>query len=160
MQKITPFFWFESKAEEAAAFYVSLFPNSKIIRTTRYTAESAAKTKLPAGSVMTVEFELAGQRFVAFNGGPTFRFSPATSWVINCDTQEELDHYWEKLLDGGTAMMCGWLDDRYGITWQIVPTILNHFLAQGGAVAERVTAAFLEMEKFDIAALERAAGGD
>ncbi len=160
MEKITPFLWFDSQAEEAAKFYTSIFPNSKITGTTHYTKESAAASKLEAGSVMTVEFELNGQKFVALNGGPVFKFTPATSWVISCETQEEIDHYWSNFLNGGKEQACGWIDDKFGVTWQVVPKILGELLSQGGEAASRVTQAFLKMTKFDLAAIERAAAGE
>src|ERR1700681_1080290 len=121
IQKITPFLWFDHQAEEAARFYASIFPNSKVIQVVRYGAAGPG----PAGSAMTVEFQLEGQSFVALNGGPVFKFTEAISFVVNCQTQDELDQFWEKLSDGGEEGRCGWLKDRYGLSWQIVPTALG-----------------------------------
>ena len=155
-QKITPFLWFDNQAEEAATFYVGVFPNSKILKAVRYGAAGPG----PPGSVMTVEFVLDGRPFVALNGGPHFKFTEAISFVVNCQAQEEVDHYWEKLSAGGTEVQCGWLRDRWGVPWQIVPTALPRLLAhEDRAVAGRVFAALGTMVKIDIAALERAARG-
>src|SRR5262245_24743045 len=126
--RITPFLWFADQAEEAAQFYASIFENSKIGRSTRYDEESAKPTGRPAGSIMTVEFELEGQPFVALNGGPMFKFTEATSFVVNCETQEEVDHFWSKLLAGGEESYCGWLKDKFGLSWQVVPTVLTELL--------------------------------
>lgn len=161
MKKITPFLWFEDKAEDAVRFYTSIFPNSRIEKTTRYTQESAEKTDKAIGSTMSIAFQLNGQEFVALNGGTMFQFSPATSFVINCDSQEEIDHYWKKLTDGGEPMMCGWVTDRYGVTWQVVPIVLTELLESGDTeAARRVTNAFMEMKKFDIETLVRAFEGE
>ena len=155
MQRISPFLWFDDKAEEAAKFYVSVFRNSKLGAVSRY-GESAAKASgRPAGSVMTVEFHLDGQQFVALNGGPVFKFNESVSFVVNCETQAEIDHYWEKLCAGGVEVQCGWLKDKYGLSWQIVPSILPQLMQ--GKKADKVMAAILTMKKLDIAALERAA---
>lgn len=155
MQRITPFLWFEDEAEEAAKFYVSVFRNSKLGKVARY-GESAAKASgRPAGSVMTVEFELDGQKFVALNGGPVFKFNESVSFVVNCETQTEIDHYWEKLCAGGEEVQCGWLKDKYGLSWQIVPSSLSSLMQ--GKRADKVMAAILTMKKLDLAALERAA---
>ncbi len=156
-QKITPFLWFDHQAEEAANFYVSLFPDSKILSVARYGEAGPG----PAGSVMTVSFQLAGQRFTALNGGPQFAFTEAISLVANCESQEEVDALWSRLTaDGGQESMCGWLKDRYGLSWQIVPTALPRLLQDPDpAKAKRVMEAMLQMRKIDIAALERAARG-
>ncbi len=162
MQKITPNLWFNDQAEEAAHFYTSIFKDSKIGAISRYGAEAFDVTGRPAGSVMTVEFEIEGQRFLALNGGPDFTFSEAISFVITCDTQAEIDAYWEKLSAGGDpeAQMCGWLKDKFGVSWQVVPSALDALLADyNDASYDRVTAALLKMKKLDIAELERAAAG-
>ena len=156
MQKITPFLWFDSQAEEAAKFYVSVFGNSRILKTVRYGAAGPG----PAGSVMTVQFELSGVPFTALNGGPLFQFSEATSFVVNCQSQAEVDALWEKLSAGGNPGRCGWLKDRYGLSWQVVPTALPVLLADPDPVkAQRTMAAMLKMDKLDIAALEKAHAG-
>jgi predicted 3-demethylubiquinone-9 3-methyltransferase (glyoxalase superfamily) len=155
MKNITPFLWFDTQAEEAAQFYVSLIKNSKVIATTRYTEEAAAATGMPAGSVMTVEFRLNGQDFMALNGGPQFPFSPAVSFMIKCDTQEEIDQLWEKLSEGGEKSMCGWLKDKYGVSWQIAPAILDELMKDQEGV-ERVMRAVLKMTKLDIQKLQEA----
>ena len=156
MQKITPFLWFDSQAEEAAKFYVSVFGNSRILKTVRYGTAGPG----PAGSVMTVQFELNGVPFTALNGGPLFRFSEATSFVVNCQSQAEVDALWEKLSAGGNPGRCGWLKDRYGLSWQIVPTVLPVLLGDPDAVkAQRTMAAMLQMDKLDIGALEKAHAG-
>ena len=153
MQKITPFLWFDTQAEEAAKFYVSVFKNSEVKEVTRYTGEEPVGTK---GSVMTVAFQLAGQEFVALNGGPQFKFSEAVSFVINCETQEEIDYYWEKLTaDGGEEVQCGWLTDKYGLSWQVVPTKIHEW-AGDPARFQRVMRAIMPMKKLDLAALEKA----
>ncbi|HEX7294315.1 MAG TPA: VOC family protein [Pyrinomonadaceae bacterium] len=154
-QKITPMLWFDDKAEEAANFYTSLFPNSRILSVARYGEGAPA----PAGSVMVASFQLAGQEFVALNGGPHFKFNEAISLVINCDTQEEVDRYWEKLTaDGGQESQCGWLKDKYGLSWQVTPKILIQ-LVQGPdkEKAARVFQAMLKMKKIDIPTLLEAA---
>lgn len=157
MQKITPFLWFDTRAEEAANFYVSVFKNSRIKNTTRYDAESARASGQPEGSIMTVEFQLEGQNFIALNGGPQFKFSEAISFSVDCKTQEEVDDLWEKLTEGGEEGPCGWLKDKYGLSWQIVPTVLVEMLKDGDAEkGRRVTRAMLQMKKLDIAALRRA----
>src|SRR5207237_9550647 len=139
MHKITPFLWFDGKAEEAAKFYASIFKNSKIGKITRYEEESAGPTGRPAGSVMTVEFELEGQEFVALNGGPMFKFTEAISFVVNCETHEEVDYFWTKLSVGGEESRCGWLKDKFGLSWQVVPTVLIEMLAdKDAAKAKRV----------------------
>jgi predicted 3-demethylubiquinone-9 3-methyltransferase (glyoxalase superfamily) len=153
MQKITPFLWFGNQSEEAANFYVSIFPNSKITSIARYGKSGPG----PEGSVMTVEFEIDGQKFMALNGGPQYQFSPATSFVVPCETQEEVDHFWERLSEGGTPNRCGWLDDKFGVTWQIVPTILPKLLSHPDPEkSKRVMEAMLQMDKLDINLLKRA----
>ena len=152
-QRIFPFLWFDGQAEEAAGFYISAFPNSRIVRTARYGEAGPG----PKGSVMTVEFELAGQRFIALNGGPQFRFTEAISLSVDCKTQEEVDAYWEKLSVGGEPGPCGWLKDKYGLSWQINPTVLGDMLSDPDpAKANRVMEAMLKMKKIDIATLKRA----
>ncbi len=154
MQKITPFLWFDGKAEEAANFYTSVFKNSKVLSINRY-AEGAP---MPKGSVMTAQFVLDGQEFVALNGGPEYTFTPAISFVVNCETQEEVDHFWEKLTaDGGKEIQCGWLQDKYGVSWQIVPTVLLKLVNDPDPErARKAMTAMLQMKKIDIAALHRA----
>ena len=160
-QKITPFLWFDDKAEEAANFYVSLFNNSKVGRVSRYGEAGEAVAGRPKGSAMTVEFDLDGQEFVALNGGPHFKFTEAVSFVVNCTDQEEVDKFWEKLSEGGEKSQCGWLKDKYGLSWQIVPTVLNELLTdKDPAKSERVMNAMLQMRKIDIETLQKAAAGD
>jgi predicted 3-demethylubiquinone-9 3-methyltransferase (glyoxalase superfamily) len=155
MQKITPFLWFKDQAEEAAEFYVSVFPGSKVTGTNRY-AESGLGTP---GTVMTVSFELAGQPFTALNGGQVFDFTSAISFVIHCSTAEEVDHYWSKLSEGGQEQMCGWLVDRFGVTWQVVPTALMDMLSDPDPTkVQRVTEVMLKMKKLDLAELQQAYG--
>lgn len=155
---ITPCLWFDDQAEEAAQFYTSIFDDSKITKTTRYNDPSAKPSGKAVGSVMTVEFEIAGMTFVALNGGPHFDFSPAVSFQIHCDTQDEVDAVWEKLCDGGEEGRCGWLEDRFGLSWQIVPSQLPALLQHENAQkAKRVTEALMQMNKIDIAMLEQAA---
>ena len=156
-QKITPFLLFDDKAEEAAKFYTSIFKNSKIGKMTRYDEEAAGPTGRPAGSVMTVDFELEGQEFVALNGGPMFKFTEAISFVVNCENQEEVDYFWKKLSADGEKSHCGWLKDKFGLSWQVVPTVLIEMLAdKDTAKAKRVMHAMLQMDKIDIAALKKA----
>jgi len=153
MQKITPFLWFDTQAEEAANFYVSVFRNSRILGITRY-GESGPG---PAGSVMTVAFEIEGQEFTALNGGPVFKFNESISFVVNCETQEEIDDMWAKLTDGGKEVECGWLTDRYGVSWQVVPTALQEMLLDTNpAKAQSVMQALMTMKKLDLAALRKA----
>lgn len=155
MSKITPFLWFNDTAEEAAHFYASVFSNSKILGMTRYGDAGPG----PKGSVMTVNFELDGQPFAALNGGPQFPFTEAVSFVVNCDTQQDIDHYWDKLSAGGKEAQCGWLKDKYGLSWQVVPNALPHLLQQQDPKkSERVMQALLQMKKIDIARLQQAAG--
>ena len=155
MQKISPFLWFDSNAEEAANFYVAIFKDAKILKVARYGEAGPG----PAGSVMVVNFQIEGQDFIALNGGPLFKFTEAISFVISCQTQEEVDRYWNKLTaDGGQESQCGWLKDKYGLSWQVTPTILGELLAdKDQKKAQRVMQAMLQMKKMDIAALQRAA---
>jgi predicted 3-demethylubiquinone-9 3-methyltransferase (glyoxalase superfamily) len=156
VQKITPFLWFDSQAEEAAEFYVSIFKNSKIDSVRRYGEGSPA----PAGTVMSVEFQLEGQDFIALNGGPMFTFTPAISFFVNCETQAEVDDLWEKLSAGGEKSRCAWLKDKYGVSWQIVPTALGQMLFdKDPEKSKRVMQAMLQMDKIDIARLKRAHEG-
>ncbi len=153
-QKITPMLWFDDQAEDAARFYVSLFKNSEILDIARYTEVGPG----PAGSVMIVSFRLEGQEFTALNGGPHFKLTEAISLVIDCETQEEVDEFWEKLSEGGEKSQCGWLKDRYGLSWQVVPSILNELMQDPDPErANRVMRALLEMSKLDIAKLKEAA---
>lgn len=155
-QKITTFLWFDNNAEEAVKFYCSVFKNSRILNTTHYGDSGAG----PKGTVMTVDFELDGQRFAALNGGPTFKFTEAISLVVHCETQEEIDYFWEKLSEGGQKVECGWVKDKYGLSWQIVPTILFDELFQGGdSQTDRVMRAVMTMKKLDIEDLKKAAEG-
>ena len=159
-RRITPFLWFDTQAEEAVNFYVLLFKNSKIRSTTRYDEEGAKVSGRPKGSVMTVAFELDGQDFVALNGGPVFTFTEAISFVVNCETQAEVDHFWDGLSAGGQQVQCGWLKDRFGVSWQVVPTVLPEMLAdRDPEKAKRVMAAMLKMIKLDIATLKKAYDG-
>ncbi len=152
--KVTPFLWFDDQAEEAAKFYTSIFRSSKIGKVARYPEGSPG----PAGKVMTVEFEIEGQRFVALNGGPQFKFTEAVSFSVSCETQEELDYYWDKLAAAGTPVQCGWLKDKYGLSWQVVPGMLDELYAgKDAARAERVMQAMLKMVKLDIRKLKDAA---
>ncbi len=160
MQKITPFLWFDDNAEEAVKFYTSIFKNSKIGKIARYDKAGEKVAGRPAGSVMTVEFQLEGQEFVALNGGPHFKFTEAISFVVNCETQEEVDYYWEKLSEEGKEVQCGWLKDKFGVSWQIVPTILGELLSdKDAAKSQRVMQAMLKMVKLDIKKLKQAAKG-
>ena len=159
MQKITPMLWFDNQAEEAARFYTSIFKNSKVKSVTRYGDAGAEAAGRPKGSVMTVSFEIEGQEFVGLNGGPVFKFSEAISLVVNCKTQDEVDEMWAELTaDGGEPGPCGWLKDKYGLSWQVVPTRLFELLESKDAKkAEGAMAAMLKMSKLDIEALEQAA---
>lgn len=155
MQKITPFLRFDDKAEDAMNFYVSIFENSKIGRIVRYGETGPG----PKGTVMTASFDLEGQEFVALNGGPHYTFSPAISFVVNCETQEEVDYFWDKLSEWGQPQQCGWVTDRYGVSWQIVPTVLVELLSDADtAKSQRVMKAMLQMNKIDIETLRRASG--
>ena len=156
MQKITPFLWFDTQAEAAANFYVSVFKNSQIISVSRYSDTGPG----PKGAVMTVEFELDGQRFVGLNGGPNFAFTEAVSFVVDCATQEEVDYFWQKLSEGGKEVQCGWLKDKYGLSWQVVPTIAIKYLKDKDAEkSQRVMQAILQMKKIEIEPLKRAYEG-
>lgn len=153
MPKITPFLWFDGQAEEAAKFYVSVFKNSKILRVTRYGDAGPG----PKGSVMTVEFELDGEEFTALNGGPEFKFTEAVSFTVHCKTQAEVDEFWNKLSAGGKEVECGWLKDKYGLSWQITPDILSEMLNDPDPQkAKRVMEAMMKMKKIDIDALKKA----
>ena len=157
MEKITPFLWFDDKAEEAAHFYASIFKNGKVRKITHYSEESSKASGRPVGSVMTVAFQLDGQEFVALNGGPHFHFNEAVSLVVNCETQAEIDDYWEKLSSGGQEGQCGWLKDKYGLSWQVVPTALGKLLSDSDPEKSgRVTSAILHMRKLDIQVLQDA----
>jgi predicted 3-demethylubiquinone-9 3-methyltransferase (glyoxalase superfamily) len=163
MQKITPFLWFDDQAEEAVKFYASIFKNSKVGKILRY-GEEAAKVShsgRPVGSVLTIEFEIEGQKFAALNGGPAFKFNESISFVVNCDTQKEVDYFWEKLTaDGGQESQCGWLKDKFGVSWQVVPTVLIEMLGdKHGEKSERVMKGMLQMQKIDIKTLEEAYAG-
>lgn len=156
MPKPHPFLWFDDQAEDAANFYVSIFPNSKITIVNRYGEAGPG----PKGQVMTIQFELDGQTFTALNGGPHFQFNEAVSFVIDCADQAEVDHYWDKLVEGGAPSQCGWLKDRFGLSWQVVPTALYALIGDPDpAKAQRATQAMLKMVKLDIAALEAAHAG-
>jgi len=153
MQRITPFLWFDDQAEEAMNFYVSIFKNSKVGRVTRY-GEAGPGAK---GSVMSATFQLEGQEFMALNGGPHFSFTPAISFFVNCETQEEVDELWKKLSAGGKTERCGWLKDKYGLSWQIIPSALGRLMGDNNAAkAQSVMKAMLEMHKIDIARLQQA----
>jgi predicted 3-demethylubiquinone-9 3-methyltransferase (glyoxalase superfamily) len=159
MQKITPFLWFDDKAEEAVKFYISIFKNSRILSVVRYGAAAANASGRPRGSVMTVKFQVEGQEFIALNGGPHFKFTEAVSFVVNCKTQKEVDKLWEKLSAGGEKGQCGWLKDKYGVSWQIVPTVLSELLNdKDDEKSERVIKAILQMDKLDIKTLRQACG--
>ena len=157
-QKITPFLWFDTQAEEAVKFYTSIFKNSKIGASTRYDEEGAKVSGRPKGSVMTIDFQIDGQPFTALNGGPIFKFTEAISLVVNCENQKEVDHFWERLSAGGEKSQCGWLKDKYGVSWQIVPTVLIELLQdKDAAKSSRVMHAMLQMTKLDIKKLQDAA---
>ena len=156
MPKITPNLWFDTEAEEAADFYISVFKNSRVVNVARYTEAGPRE----AGMVMTVEFELDGQRFVGINGGPQFTFDEAVSFQIDCDTQDDVDYYWERLSEGGKEGPCGWLRDKYGLSWQVVPTGMDELFADPDPErARRAMEAMLKMSKLDIAVLQSAADG-
>jgi predicted 3-demethylubiquinone-9 3-methyltransferase (glyoxalase superfamily) len=161
MQKITPFLWFDHQAEEAAKFYTSVFENSKVGKIIRYDEAAAKAASRPVGSVLTIEFELEGQKFTALNGGPVFKFNESISFVVNCDTQEEVDYFWAKLsADGGQESECGWLKDKFGVSWQVVPTVLIEMLQdKDSEKSERVMKAMLQMQKIDIKKLNAAYAG-
>jgi predicted 3-demethylubiquinone-9 3-methyltransferase (glyoxalase superfamily) len=157
MQKITPFLWFDNNAEEAMNFYTSIFKNSKVLTVSRYGEAGPG----PAGAVMTAEFELEGQEFVALNGGPRFKFTEAISFVVNCETQEEVDYFWEKLSEGGEKSRCGWLKDKFGLWWQVVPVILAELMSDPDPEkSKRVMQSMLTMDKIEIEPLKRAHAGN
>lgn len=157
MRTLTPNLWFDNEAEEAARFYTSVFPNSRITGITRYPEAATEVSGKPAGSVLTVDFEIEGQPFVALNGGPEFTFNESISFMIPCKDQAEVDYFWEKLTDGGQESQCGWLKDRFGVSWQVVPERLNEMLADADQrKVEAVTEAFLPMKKLELDVLERA----
>jgi predicted 3-demethylubiquinone-9 3-methyltransferase (glyoxalase superfamily) len=154
MPRVTPFWWFDGNAEEAVNFYASVFKDAKITGMTRYGDAGPG----PKGAVMTATIQIGGQEFTALNGGPDFKFSPATSFVIHCEDQDEVDHYWDRLGEGGKAHQCGWLDDRFGVTWQVAPDALLRLIKdEDPKKSQRVMRAMMQMTKIDIAALERAA---
>lgn len=160
MQKITPFLWFNDNAEEAVKFYCSIFKNSKTQKITHYDESSAKAAGRPKGSVLTIHFQIEGQDFVALNGGPIFKFTEAVSFSVDCKTQEEVDYFWEKLSAGGEKSRCSWLKDKFGVSWQVVPTILHELLQdKDPAKSSRVMQALLQMDKVDIAKLKEAAEG-
>jgi predicted 3-demethylubiquinone-9 3-methyltransferase (glyoxalase superfamily) len=159
-RKITPFLWFDTQAEEAAQFYTSIFDNSRIVRVNRYGKAGRETHGMAAGSVMTVEFEIEGQALVALNGGPHFKFTEAFSLQVSCETQAEIDYFWSKLSEGGEESRCGWLKDKYSLSWQVVPAALPQMLMDADrAKSERAMGALMQMKKFDIAALQRAYSG-
>ena len=156
MQKITPFLWFDNNAEEAMNFYTSIFKNSKVLTVSRYPEGSPG----PAGTVMTAEFELEGQEFVLLNGGPRFQFTEAISFVVNCETQEEVDYFWEQLSEGGQKSRCGWLKDKFGLWWQVVPILLAELMNdKDPEKSKRVMQAMMKMDKIEIEPLKRAHEG-
>ena len=157
MQKITPFLWFDNNAEEAANLYVSIFKNSRISNVARYGDAGPG----PKGTAMTVEFEIEGHEFIALNGGPRFKFTEAISYVVNCETQEEVDYFWTRLGEGGEESRCGWVKDKFGLWWQVVPTVLGKLMSdKDPAKSQRVMAAMLQMGKIDIEPLQRAYEGN
>jgi predicted 3-demethylubiquinone-9 3-methyltransferase (glyoxalase superfamily) len=159
-QKIVPCLWFDTQAEEAARFYCTVFENSRITEISRYGEEGYEIHGKPAGSVMAVAFDLDGQKFIAMNGGPLFTFDEAVSFQVHCEDQTEVDYYWAKLTAGGEEHPCGWLKDKFGLSWQVVPTVLYEMLTDKDyAASQRVMKAFMQMKKYDIAALERAFEG-
>jgi predicted 3-demethylubiquinone-9 3-methyltransferase (glyoxalase superfamily) len=161
MQKITPFLWFDDQAEEAVKFYTSIFKNSKVGRVLRYDENAAKAAGRPLGSVLTIEFEIAGHKFTALNGGPEFKFNESISFVVHCDTQNEVDYFWDKLTaDGGRESACGWLRDKFGVSWQVTPTVLIDMLHdKNSEKAGRVMKAMLQMQKIDIGKLKDAYAG-
>ncbi len=156
MQKLSTCLWFNNNAEEAVQFYTGIFKDSKVKLTTRYGESGSNASGQPAGSVMTIVFELAGQEYLALNGGPTFQFTPAISIIVTCDTQEEIDHYWHSLTSGGQEVQCGWLTDKFGLSWQIVPKALEEMMRGDLKKSERVMAALMKMVKLDLATLKQA----
>ena len=160
MQKITPFLWFDDQAEEAVKFYASIFKNSKIKNVSRYSKEAAEASGRPEGSVMVIVFELDEQEFMAINGGPSFKFTEAVSFMVNCKNQNEVDRFWERLSEGGEPGQCGWLKDKYGLSWQIVPTFLVKIMAdKEQEKVRRVMAAMLKMNKIEIDVLKKSYDG-
>ncbi|MBK5721804.1 VOC family protein [Dysgonomonas sp. Marseille-P4677] len=161
IQKIIPCLWFDHQAEEAVQLYTSLFKNSKTDRIIRYTEAGQEEHQMPSGSVMTIEFTLDNQEFLALNGGPVFKFNEAVSFIINCDTQDEIDYYWNHLTaNGGEEGMCGWLKDKFGVSWQVAPTVLNEMMADPDPEkVKRVTLAFMPMKKLNLAVIEKAFKG-
>jgi predicted 3-demethylubiquinone-9 3-methyltransferase (glyoxalase superfamily) len=161
MQRITPFLWFNDNAEQAVKFYTSIFKKSKVGKIARYNKAGEKAAGRPAGSVMTIEFEIEGQEFIALNGGPIFKFNESVSFVVNCKTQTEVDYYWKKLTaDGGKEVQCGWLKDKFGVSWQIVPIVLGELISsQDAAKSQRIMEAMLKMVKLDIRKLKEAAKG-
>jgi predicted 3-demethylubiquinone-9 3-methyltransferase (glyoxalase superfamily) len=161
MQTIFPCLWYDKKAEEAARFYTSIFPNSKITTINYYSEASAAAANMPVGAVLTAYFELNGQPFLALNGGPVFTFSPAISLVVTCDTQEEIDHFWTSLSTGGQEGVCGWLTDKYGVSWQIVPAALGEMMSTGTPdQINRLMQAVIGMKKLNVEEIRKAWGGN
>jgi predicted 3-demethylubiquinone-9 3-methyltransferase (glyoxalase superfamily) len=162
MKGITPNLWFDNQAEEAANFYVSIFPNSKVGTISRYDEAASQASGRPKGSAMTVSFELNGQPYLGLNGGPMFKISEAISFIVNCESQEEVDRFWEQLTaDGGQEVQCGWLKDKFGLSWQIVPTALGEMMSKGTpAQSGRMMGALMQMKKLDIAALKKAFDGE
>ena len=154
-QKISTFLWFDNNAEEAVNFYVSVFKNARVVHTARYTDVGPG----PKGSVMLIDFELDGQRFMALNGGPTFKFNEAISLLVHCETQEEVDYYWEKLSEGGQKVECGWVKDKFGLSWQVTPNILLELHQRDPETVDRVMKAMMTMQKLDIEQLQKAAEG-
>jgi predicted 3-demethylubiquinone-9 3-methyltransferase (glyoxalase superfamily) len=161
MQKITSNLWFDNQAEEAARYYTSIFRSSRIGKISHYGKEGFEIHKRPEGSVMTIEFELEGQKFVALNGGPDFKFNEAISFIVNCENQEEIDYYWGKLSEGGDekAQICGWLKDKYGVSWQVVPSALSEMMAEDSENKEHVMKELLQMKKLDLDRLKKAYEG-
>jgi predicted 3-demethylubiquinone-9 3-methyltransferase (glyoxalase superfamily) len=162
IQKIVPSFWFDNQAEEAARYYASIFPNSNIGKISRYGKEGFEVHRMPEGAVMSIEFQLDGQKFAALNGGPQFKFNESISFIVNCETQQELDHYWDGLTAGGdkNSQICGWLKDRFGVSWQVIPTILPSLLGgKDAAGSQRAMAALMKMKKLDINGLQDAYNG-
>ncbi len=158
MKPIITHLWFDKQAEDAVAFYCSVFPNSKKGNTIYYNEEAAKMAQMPAGSVLTIDFELDGKPFVALNGGPAFKFTEAISLMIPCESQEELDHYWDKLSEGGEVQYCGWLKDKFGLSWQVVPAVVKQYLADPDPErVSRVVAAIMNSQKLDFATIEAAA---
>jgi len=161
MKKITPCLWFDNAAEEAVNFYIAIFKNSGIDKVTRYGDSASEVSGMPKGSVLTISFRIDGEEFLALNGGPVYKFSPAISFIVDCGTQEEIDHLWDKLSEGGEKVQCGWLTDKYGVSWQIVPAILDELINDPDPVAsERVMRAMIQMIKLDIRTLEDAYNGE